>query len=188
MHTSVTLHDLSSEELARRAQHGCRASFTELVHRHTPGLQAFLGRRTPEGHEAEDLMQDTFIKAYQNLGRYDDSWRFSTWLFTIAARLAVSRGRQRSRERLAPGIPAYLVASDLTDQQEQRESLWAMAARLPRAQYEALWLKYRQDLPVKEIARTMGKSQVNIKVLLYRARISLARRLREDAGMGETTP
>ena len=175
----MILRDLGSEELAWRAKQGCQASFAELVHRYAPRLHAFLRRRTRDRHEVEDLVQDTFIKAYQNLGRYDDSWKFSTWLFTIAARLAASRHRRRepSLSTLGPGMQAGV--DEAMDRQEQQESLWARVAELPDSQRRALWLKYAEDMSVKEIATTMSKSQVCVKVLLYRARVSLAKHLKD---------
>ncbi len=174
------LRDLDSEELAWRAKQGCQASFTELVHRYAPRLHVFLRRKTRDRHEVEDLVQDTFTKAYQNLGRYDDSWKFSTWLFTIAARLAVSRHRKREPRSGTLNPRAQAAVDDAMDRQEQQENLWAKVAELTDRQRQVLWLKYAEDMPVKEIARTMGKSQVCIKVLLYRARVSLAKRLDEQ--------
>jgi len=173
------LRDLNSEELAWRAKQGCQASFTELVYRYAPRLQVFLRRKTRRSHEVEDLVQDTFIKAYQNLGRYDDSWKFSTWLFTIAARLAVSRHRRRELLPAPLDFPLQVCDDRAIDRQEEQESLWAKVAELPDGQRQALWLKYAEDMSVKEIANAMGRSQVCIKVLLYRARASLAKRLTE---------
>jgi RNA polymerase sigma-70 factor (ECF subfamily) len=176
----VSLRGLSSEELAGRAKCGCQASFAELVRRYAPRLQAFLCRRNRNDHEVEDLVQDTLFKAYQNLDRYDDSWRFSTWLFTIAGRVAVSRHRRKQLEPGSLDLQAHAPAPDeIADQREQQESLWAIVAELPAGQYRALWLRYGEDMSVKEIAAAMGKSQVWAKVSLYRARMSLARRLNE---------
>lgn len=175
---SATLCELTSEELAWHAGRGCQASFAELVHRYAPKLQAFLRRRTHDRHEAEDLVQDTFIKAYRSLGRYDESWRFSTWLFTIASRAAVSHHRRRRPQCARPALQAP-ACDEAAEKREQRESLWAAAAQLPEGQYRSLWLKYGEDMSIKEIARVIGKSQVCVKVLLYRARIALAQRLQE---------
>lgn len=176
----VSLRGLSSEELAGRAKCGCQASFAELVRRYAPRLQAFLGRRNRDGHEVEDLVQDTLLKAYRSLDRYDDSWRFSTWLFTIAGRTAVSRHRRKQPEPGLRDSQAQMPAPDeAADRREQQESLWAMAAKLPVGQYQALWLRYAEDLSVREIAAAMGKSQVWVKVSLFRARVTLARRLNE---------
>jgi RNA polymerase sigma-70 factor (ECF subfamily) len=178
--TGLLLRDMSSEELARRAKQGCRASFTELVHRYAPRLRMFLCRKGRDRHDAEDLVQDTFIKAFQNIGQYDSSWRFSTWLFTIATRLAVSHQRRRRPRHEGVQVRVHTHgAAELAQEREQQRNLWAMAAELPGGQNQALWLKYGEDLSIREIARAMGKSQVCVKVLLYRARTNLARRLQE---------
>jgi len=183
----MALHELDSEELAWRARQGCQASFTELVYRYAPRLHAFLRRKTRHSHEVEDLVQDTFVKAYQHLDRYDSSWKFSTWLFTIATRLAVSdhRKRQSAASLLHRHVQAC-APEELPGGHEQHESLWAMAAELPNSQHQALWLKYAEDMSVKEIAMAMGKSQVCTKVLLYRARVSLAKRLKERSEATDT--
>ncbi|MEN6428368.1 MAG: sigma-70 family RNA polymerase sigma factor [Phycisphaerales bacterium] len=175
---SHALHELTSEKLAWRAGRGCQASFAELVHRYAPRLQAFLRRRTHDRHEAEDLVQDTLLKAYRNLSRYDESRRFSTWLFTIASRAAASHYRRQRPDYICLDTEAP-ACDETVGRQEQRQRLWTMAAQLPEGQYRSLWLKYAEDLPIKEIARVMGKSQVCVKVLLYRARVNLARRLND---------
>jgi RNA polymerase sigma-70 factor (ECF subfamily) len=174
----TAIGELTSEELAWQAARGCQASFAELVHRFAPRLQTFLQRRTRDRHEAEDLVQDTFVKAYENLARYDSSWRFSTWLFTIASRAAVSRHRRKRPECLRADLQAP-ACDEAVERREQREGLWALAAQLPEGQHQALWLKYAEEMPIKEIAKVMGKSQVCVKVLLYRARVSMARLLEE---------
>ncbi len=182
-HTAVglatILHELDSEELAWRAKQGCQASFTELVHRYAPRLQAFLRRKTRPRHEVEDLVQDTFIKAYQNLDQYDRTWKFSTWLFTIATRLAATHHRRRQPPDNLLRCHVQIAAPDEhAGRQEAGESLWAMAAELSAGQHQALWLRYVEDMSVKEIAATMRRSQVCVKVLLYRARANMAKRLK----------
>jgi RNA polymerase sigma-70 factor (ECF subfamily) len=186
--SATALHDLSEEELARQAKRGCQAAFAELVRRFAPRLRAFLSQRTANRHDAEDLVQDTFVSAYQSIGRYRKSARFSTWLFTIGARLAVSHHRKlkvRSQVRYAPS--SARDSCDVVSQKEEREGLWATAQNLPERQYQVLWLKYGQDMSVKDIARVMHRTQVSVKVLLYRARVNLAARLQEREGEpGET--
>jgi RNA polymerase sigma-70 factor (ECF subfamily) len=177
----VSLKALSSEELAWRSREGCRASFGQLVERYSPRLLCFLSRRTSSIQDAEDLVQDTFVRAFENIHRYRKAWKFSTWLFTIAARLATSdyRRKQTAREfsRTESDEPAN--PSTMLLYREQRQSLWAQAMELPENQYQVLWLKYAEDMTVKEIARVMGKSQISVRVLLYRARTAMAQRLQE---------
>ena len=174
------LCELSSEELAWRAGQGCQACFSELVERHGTALQAFLHRRVHDVCDVEDLAQEAFVKAYENIADYRDTWCFSTWLYTIALRLAVSHHR-KARPRPSFAAPQAAVPNpiDVLDGRERHENLWTLAKELPDSQYQALWLKYGRDLSVKEIAQTMRRSQVSVKVLLYRARTALARRWHE---------
>jgi len=173
-----TLRALSAEELARRSQQGCRESFAELVERYGISLLKFLRYKTNNLQDAEDLVQEAFVRAYENIHRYKDSCKFSTWLFTIAARLAYSHFRRsRSCRTLGEIESEDLQPGQMIVEQESHECLWAMARDLSKNQYQALWLKYAQDMSIKEIAMVLRKSQVNVKVLLYRARINMAKRL-----------
>lgn len=176
------LRALSTEELACQAQQGCEVSFAKLAERYGAQLFHFLHHKTGNVQDAEDLVQDTFVKAYQNIHRYRDSWKFSTWLFTIARRLANSHYRSLRRSQSVVEVESSSPEpGKMAAQEEARQSLWTMASGLSRNQYQALWLRYAEDMPIKEIARVMRKSQVNVKVLLYRARINLAERLRNAA-------
>jgi RNA polymerase sigma-70 factor (ECF subfamily) len=180
------LRALSAEELAHRAQRGCEVSFAELAERYGARLFHFLHYKTGSVQDAEDLAQDTFVKAYQNIHRYSNSWKFSTWLFTIAKRLASSYYRSlRYSQSVAEVEGDSPEPVEMATQEETRQSLWAMARGLSRNQYQALWLKYAEDMSIKEIAQVMRKSQVNVKVLLYRGRINLAERLRNTASENE---
>jgi RNA polymerase sigma-70 factor (ECF subfamily) len=173
------LQSLSCEQLAWRSQRGCQAAYEELVHRYAGRLLRFLRRMTGDQNDAEDLLQETFVRAYVNIHTYRCAWEFSTWLYTIARRLASSHYRRSrhvtTRARVAPGSPD---PADLACADEDRQSLWSAARDLPGAQYEALWLRYGEDMSIKQIATILRKSQVSVRVLLYRARIRLAERLR----------
>jgi RNA polymerase sigma-70 factor (ECF subfamily) len=169
---------LSADELARRSQQGCRRSFAELVQRYGISLFRFLRYKTNNIQDAEDLVQESFVRAYENIHRYKDSWKFSTWLFTIAARLASSHFRKSRSFQTVVDIesPASEPPQMVVDR-ETKQGLWALARGLSENQYQALWLKYGQGLSIKEIATVLRKSQVNVKVILYRARINLAKKL-----------
>ena len=99
--------------------------------------------------------------------------RFSTWRFTIASREAVSHHR-RWRPSLSPPEVSVVTPETIAEDRERSEGIWSQAAALPEGQYRALWLRYAEDMSVKEIARALGKSTVCVKVLLYRARRALA--------------
>ncbi|MHC4461454.1 MAG: RNA polymerase sigma factor [Planctomycetota bacterium] len=176
------LRALSAEELAHQAQQGCEASFTALAERYRVRLFHFLHHKTGSVQDAEDLVQDTFVKAYKNIHRYSNSWKFSTWLFTIARRLASSHYRSLRRSQSVSEVESgSLEPEEMATQEEARQSLWAMARGLSKNQYQALRLRYAEDMSIKEIAQVLRKSQVNVKVILYRARINMAERLRNTA-------
>ena len=169
--------DLSDEELACHAQAGSLVAFELLVQRYDQKLLRHLRGRTGGEQDAEDIRQETFAKAYRNMHRYDPSRSFSTWLFTIAVRLAASCGRGRrdwadiDGMDIAAGGPG--PAQEAADS-EAAVTLWAIARRdLPENQYCALWQRYAQGLSVREVSRRMGLTRIHVKVLLHRARKKL---------------
>ncbi len=170
--------DLSAEQLACKAQRGADDCFGELVRRFRERLFNFLSRKVSNSHDAEDLLQDSFVRAYQNIHSYNSKYRFSTWLYTIALRLAVNYHRDRKRRILEPGMLQIKQPSDpvkAAADQEENEYLWRLALDLPANQYDALWLRHVEEMSIREISRALGKTQVNVKVILYRARINMAR-------------
>ena len=179
--TQFELDESSNEELAARAAAGSSSCFEALVHRLGPRLLRYLRQKLPDAHTAEDVLQETFLKVFRNLDRYDPSRSFATWLFTIATRLAVSYWRSRrptaSMANVEPSAPAGRGPLATAARREEQANLWATARRvLPESQFTALWLRYADDLPNPEIARVMGKSVGGVKVLLHRACRKLTRR------------
>ena len=186
------LGELSSEELACRTQAGSSACFGELVKRYEARLLNFLIQRTQQVQDGEDLLQESFARAYQRIRFYDPRWKFSTWLFTIASRLACSHGRKlRSPSlddvRLLPAEGSNPLT--IVSQEEEKDNLWALAAELlSKNQHSVLWLRYGEGMSVKEISRVMCKTQTHVKVLLFRGRSSLARNPRVAAIAERTAP
>jgi RNA polymerase sigma-70 factor (ECF subfamily) len=183
MACDATVMPLSDEELAGRAQEGCSASFEELVRRFQVPLLQFLERWAAR-EDAEDLVQDTFVRAYRNLHRYRPSWRFATWLYTIARRLSINQ-RRRSRpkadcqmlEEIADARPR---PAECVAEAESRQRLWSLAAEvLTEPQLTATWLYYVEDMPVKQVAWVLGRSQMAAKATLFRARKKLSAVLQE---------
>ena len=164
----------STDELAADAAAGSSTCFEALVDRLGPRLLRYLHQRVGDLHAAEDLLQETFLKAYRNLGRYDPSRSFSTWLFTIGTRLAASYWRSRrpiaSMEDADPPDRSGAGPAEAASRAEERDNLWRRARRaLSDDQFAALWLRYAEEMAIREIAEVMGKSVVGVKVLLHRA-------------------
>lgn len=168
---------ISAEELAVRAREGSRVSFDELVTRYRPRLVAFLARRLADPADAEDVAQETFLRAYDRLAQYDPSRPFATWLFTIgknvAANHAIARSRRDARDR--DSRPADAAIEDGAGASD----LWQRArAILSPDAYRMLWLRYAQGLTVREVAAELDRSSVAVKVMLFRARRRLLQEIR----------
>ncbi len=177
MRTSTTAAP-SDEELAGRAQQGCAESFDQLMRRFQAPVLHFLQRRGA-GAEAEDLLQETFLRAYANLSRYRSQWRFATWLFTIARRVSITyhrrpprpEGREESITSAESNRPGPLENAMMED---NRQYLWSKAVQiLSEEETTALWLHYGENLDTREIANVLGRTRVAVKTMLFRSRQKL---------------
>ncbi|MEM7305359.1 MAG: RNA polymerase sigma factor [Planctomycetota bacterium] len=188
----MTKTERSPEELALEAQRGSKAAFGELVERLQEPLYNFLLVRMRNPADAEELTQESFLRAWSRLATYNPTWRFSTWLFTVARNLAVSHHRAARPE------------SELTNEQlggeeqdpsldlartELRTTVWTLAARVLSAeQRTALWLRYAEDLAPLEIARVLDRRPSSVRVLLFRARERLSAHLSPDGAEAGPSP
>jgi RNA polymerase sigma-70 factor (ECF subfamily) len=129
-------------------------------------------------HDAEDIAQEAFVKAYTHLSRFDGRARFSTWLYAIAKNTALNYLRRRRFhepiEELAELLPSPEAARDDNDHQ----SIWALARTLKPKQFETLWLFYAEGFSLKEISEIMQTNAITVRVNLHRARATLGRKLR----------
>jgi RNA polymerase sigma-70 factor (ECF subfamily) len=95
-----TLKELDDSGVVARYLEGDKRAFTELVERYQTRLLNFVYRTTGDRERAEDLVQETFIRVYRHIHRFDQSKKFSTWIYTIASNLAKNELRNRSRNPL----------------------------------------------------------------------------------------
>jgi RNA polymerase sigma-70 factor, ECF subfamily len=192
MSGSAAIVSSSDEELAGRAQHGCLASFEQLLRRYQTPVLHFLRHRGLAA-DAEDVAQEVFLRAYRNLHRYDRRWAFSAWLFTITRRLSLNHRRRERLDRGAsttteiietnPGPLDVLIAA------EGRKHLWdTISAMLTEEQTTALWLYYVEEMPIRGISLALGRSPASVKILLFRARRKLAPLLKESDDRGWRLP
>ena len=181
----LDLESLSEADLAIRAQAGDTDCFEMLMRRCEQSIFAFLLQHTSNWHDAEDLTQEAFARAYQQLQRYDPQRPFLAWLYTIARRLSISHYRAASTRQRAvaqAAVTTELVTTgepgDDYSAQEEAQRLWALARQhLSERQFSALWLMYVLNLSVREIACTMGLLAPHVTVLLFRARRTLGQHL-----------
>jgi len=189
----------SDEELARQSQAGSADAFEALVVRHQAGVYRFLLACTRCEADAHDLTQATFVAIWRAWGSYRADRAFVPWLFTIARRKFIDHRRAIRR---APEIGALPELEDGSDpatelsEREDRKAIWTEVRRtVSGEQFQALWLHYRMGFDVESIARVLGRTRTSVKVLMFRARQVLLKRLTlawkmegiEEAHSGMTT-
>jgi RNA polymerase sigma-70 factor (ECF subfamily) len=139
--------------------------------------------------EAEDVAQETFIKAYRNLGRFRSESRFSTWLIAIALNEARARLRRKQPgltdsidDTEGPVVPAQLtdwreIPSETLERKEVRSLIRRALDTLPLAYREVFVLRELEERNVQETAETLGITIGSVKMRLHRARMMLQKQL-----------
>ena len=179
----------SDEDLAQRARAGARAAFAELVHRHHGRIFAFHRSAGNCREDAEDFTQEAFLRAFKSIHRYNPEQPFLPWLYTIARREAIRCWRRTKKTESLESAPEPSIAAHSPD--ERGAQLWQVArSQLRPVAYTALWLHYQEDLPLREVAQSINKSENATKVLIHRARQTLKQRLRpqQEAFLVAPTP
>lgn len=175
---------LEDSRLAERARDGDQRAFAELVRRHQDQVFRFVLRMTDSRDEAMDLTQDTFMKAWLALPRWQPQARLRTWLFQIARNGALDLLRRRGVVEFVPidedlEVPANAPAPDEWLDIRQRYGLLDETLRqLPVDHREILLLREVEDLSYAEIATTLGIQEGTVKSRIARARVALLDRYR----------
>lgn len=166
-----------SGEVVRAAKNGDLDAFGHLVRMFQGRLFGLVLMMVRDTAGAEDVVRDSFVRAYAHLGDYDENRPLYPWLATIAVRLAQNwlHHRQRTVRREGsplqdagdPAATADSLAALVGD--ERRRELWRAVA-LPSGERTAVVLFYRDELSVGDIARAIGVTSGTIKTLLFRAR------------------
>ena len=173
--------ELDEGEAARvqAARGGDEAAFRILVERYRDRVYALALRICKEAHAAEEIAQDTFVRAWRALPVFRGDSRFSTWLYRIAFRRAldekVAIDRRRGRE--VPGESETHTIEDfpapVSGDFGLRRKLERLVAALPESQRIALTLFYGADQSLEEIGRILDAPQGTVKTHLSRGRAEL---------------
>lgn len=168
-------------DLIRQVLEGDVQAFTRLVERYQEAVYHMCYRMLGDAVEAEDAAQETFLRAFQNIRRYDRQRPFSTWLLSIAAHYCIDQVRRRRIHYLSYDEAPYLDPPDnspgpegnLVLKEEQQRVQKLLAALDPRDR-AALVMLYWYGLSYEEIAGALSMSVSSIKSRLHRARRELA--------------
>jgi RNA polymerase sigma-70 factor (ECF subfamily) len=182
------VHHEAEKSLIRQARRGDPAAVERLIRTHQESVYGFLLRLSGRPHVAEDLAQEAFVRVLRNLDRFDDRYRFSTWLFTIARRLFVNQ-----IQKLSPSFDSDSVGlasgaarrpDDITADGESRANLHGVLAvaldNLSIVQREIVLLFHQQEWPIEEIATHLDMPEGTVKSHLHRARRRMLAAIRRD--------
>jgi RNA polymerase sigma-70 factor (ECF subfamily) len=161
-----------------------REAFGRLVETYQGRLFGLVLMMVRQPSAAEEVAQDAFVRAYTHLDHYDDTRPFYPWLASIAVRLAQNWLHRHGRTVRREGTPlesaeepaenAAVLTALIADERSRR--LWDAVSVLPSGERTAVFLYYRDEMAVRDIARALGVTTGTIKTLLFRAR----RHLREQ--------
>jgi RNA polymerase sigma-70 factor (ECF subfamily) len=173
--------NVNIQRLLKQIIDGDRQAFALVVKHYQRPLFGFLGRMALSQSHAEDIAQETFLRAWKNLGDYrPEVAEFSTWLFTIARNLALhelSRAASRHEMATADELPEMICERpqppEALANAQQRDRLQTALRKLPLADRSALALAYIHELDLAAVARIEGCSTGAVKVRLHRAREKL---------------
>lgn len=169
---------------------GDQGAARRLIDAHKDRLHAFIWRVVRNHHDAEELAQETFLKAFSKLDTFSTEYRFSTWLFTIAYRLSLNSLRRRKAMTgemdFANMAGAEDDAADTVAQSEEtrqlKTAIWDAVDRLSVPQRATVLLFYREAHSCQDIAEVLGMPVATIKSHLHRARARLQEMLSPVVG------
>jgi RNA polymerase sigma-70 factor (ECF subfamily) len=176
--------DVEDATLVLRVAEGDARAYRELVARHAANLHRFAGRMLREASDAEDVVQETFLRLWQRARDYTPDARVGTWLHRITHNLAIDRLRARGRlEPMTDDDEAPISAPQSRNivERERRETLARALDELPERQALAILLVYFHERSGAEAAEILGVSEEALESLLARARRALKRKVALEA-------
>ena len=176
--------------LVHRCLAGDEKAYRELVELYQPRVYSLAFRMVRRAEDAEDVVQETFVRMFRALDRYDPERSFGAWLFSIAARLAIDHLRRRRHQ------PLPLAGRDKDDEEysieiedpgprpdevaaraEEERRTGELIASLPPHYRVVVLMRHQQDLSYEEIAEALHLPLGTVKARIHRARALLRERL-----------
>lgn len=188
----VLLMDNIIREKIKRVKKGDQSAFEDVVVLFQSRIYQHCYRMLGNAHEAEDIAQEAFIRAYVNIHSYDDKRKFSTWLYRIATNLSIDRLRKRKPDffldaeiKGTDGLDMYSqLATDARLPEEEVQGMelqnyiYQEIANLPPIYRSIITLRYLEEFSLKEISEIMDLPLGTVKTRIHRGREALRKKLR----------
>ncbi|MEX2362141.1 MAG: RNA polymerase sigma factor [Balneolaceae bacterium] len=184
-------YKISDSDVVRRVLSGEKELYEILMRRHNQTLFRVLRGYLKNEEEVQDVMQDTYLRAYEKLYQFKHESKFSTWLIRIGINEALTRIKSKDKEKLrvdeGSDIHAY-ETSELSEQafvNPERKMIRKEAIQILEQSIDQLNTKYRsvyimrevEELNIKEIAEALDLSEANVKVRIHRAKAMIKEEL-----------
>lgn len=169
--------------LATRIRNGDIDAFEELVEKYKNKLFSFLIKMTYSRQDSEEILQEVFIRAFNNINKYDDRWMFSTWLYRIAINTYRSYMKRTKKFKTIP-IDDIVIhrnstvegnPEDAYERNEKRHEVISLIKKLNEKQRIPLILKYVKGFSYTEIGKVMGISKEAAKMKILRAKKNICK-------------
>mgnify|MGYP001560506592 CR=1 FL=1 len=179
----MTLSEKTDEEIAARVQGGDVESFGLLVERYEPKLMRYARKFLLATEDAQDVIQEVFIKSYSNIQGFDVARKFSSWIYRIAHNEFINAGKRRSRlagftlnfdiDLLLPYAVAEETADGMTQKRELRELLDQSLEKLTPKYREPLVLYFFEEMDYQQISEVLQIPISTVGVRLQRGKAML---------------
>jgi RNA polymerase sigma-70 factor (ECF subfamily) len=190
---TIASSPMTDEEVVERVRAGEKALFEVLMRRHNQRLYRAARSILGDDCEAEDVMQDAYVRSYQHLDQFDGRARFSTWLTRIAVHEALARLRKRQRlvdiDSASRSMENSMELESKTPSPEQevlthtlRVVLEAAVDRLPEGYRSVFMLREVEGMSTAETSECLDLSEESVKVRLHRARALLRKEIYAQTG------
>ncbi|MFK5983559.1 MAG: sigma-70 family RNA polymerase sigma factor [Flavobacteriaceae bacterium] len=174
--------------LIQKTLEGDTKAFGQLVEKYQALVFTIVIRMVRNREEAEEVAQDTFIKAYQSLANFRGDSKFSSWLYSIAYRKALDALRKNKKnsnleliEDITEGDCSVIEnALSFLEAEERKEAIQDCIMKLPEQEAAIITLFYYEEQSIKEIAIIINLTEDNIKIKLYRSRKKLFTLLKQN--------
>ena len=191
----MTATALSDHELVALAQKGNEKAYRELLGRYQRPVFSLIYRMLRDREQSEDLAQETFVRVFNNIGRYDPKYKFSSWIFKIATNLTIDHIRKKEVATVSIDGSRYAVTADeieastitvasddenpeeLLEAKELGESIEGAIGALRPEYRTAILLRHVEGREYQEIADIMSLPLGTVKTFIHRARHELRGKL-----------
>ncbi|WP_010529104.1 RNA polymerase sigma factor SigW [Lentibacillus jeotgali] len=184
--------NLITQEKIKQVKRGDQSAFEDIVSFYQNKIYQHCYRMLGNKHEAEDISQETFIRAYVNIHSFDDKRKFSTWLYRIATNLTIDRIRKRKPDyyldaeiKGTDGLDMYsqlatdsLLPEEEVQGMELQDYINQKISALPPKYRSVIILRYLEEFSLQEISDILNIPLGTVKTRIHRGREALRKKLR----------